>query len=193
MKKIWVIFFSVLLVISLVACNGNKDTNNYETTYDFSVQNSTNENSENIIIVESTKENIRVYDDVDLYEYEDCEGGITIIGFDNYDLMEYDQIIIPSYIDGSKVVGIGSKENEVRAFSYICGSCEVVVPDTVEFIGNQAFFYADGLVKVSGGANCKTIGNAAFGYCKNLKEVTFIDNVESVAGSAFDGCTSYNQ
>ena len=84
-------------------------------------------------------------------------------------------------------------QNEVHVFSYICGDCEVVIPETVEFIGTYAFFYARGLSKVSGGANCKTIGEVAFGYCDKLKEITFIDSVDSVAPNAFDGCTSYNQ
>ena len=67
----------------------------------------------------------------------------------------------------------------------IYGNCEVVIPSTVEYIGDYAFFFTKGLTKVSGGENCTTIGEYAFAECENLEEITFIDNVSDLADNAF--------
>lgn len=190
MKKILVVILGLLILGLFVACgnDNNAEFNSTEPTY-----NTNNDYSEPSGNIMPTQNEGLIYDSTDLYVYEDYEDGIIITGFENYSLIEYDKIIVPSYIDGKKVVGIGSLKNEVRAFSYVCGDCEVVIPETVEFIGTYAFFYARGLSKVSGGANCKTIGEVAFGYCEKLKEITFISSVENVAPNTFDGCVSYNQ
>ena len=94
-------------------------------------------------------------------------------------------------IDGKKVVGIGDDKKDYYVFGAVFGNCEVVIPDTVTYIGDYAFTGAKGLVKLSGGENCKKIGEYAFMNCVNLAEVTFLDNVTDLADNAFAGCTKW--
>lgn len=132
-----------------------------------------------------------IYDSTEAFNYSEVDSGISIIGFTNYDYVEYDKIIVPSEIDGKKVVGIGDDKKDYYVFGAVFGNCEVVIPDTVTYIGDYAFTGAKGLVKLSGGENCKKIGEYAFMNCVNLAEVTFLDNVTDLADNAFAGCTKW--
>ena len=174
MKKIFLISLVLVLLLTLTACTSKKD-------------NGVNSGTQTSTDGTSSNDELLIYDSTDLYVYEDYKDGITITRFKNYNLIEYDKIIIPSEINGKKVLGIGSLEKKIQAMTYVAGNCEVVIPETVEFIGDYAFFDADGLVKVSGGANVKIVGSGAFGYCEKLEEVTFINNVDYVDEYAFDG------
>lgn len=185
MKKILIVFTIVALVMSLSACGNNPSSNTPNT----SGSNVTSGESENTSKPEQTKE--LIYDSTDAYEYSEVENGIVITHFSNSDKVEYDKIIIPAEIDGKTVVGIGSLDAEHRIFGAIYGNCEVVIPDTVEYIAAKAFNGASGLVKVSGGENCKKICEYAFINCENLTEITFINNVTDLADNAFAGCTAW--
>ena len=98
---------------------------------------------------------------------------------------------LAALLDGKKVVGIGDDKKDYYVFGAVFGNCEVVIPDTVTYIGDYAFTGAKGLVKLSGGENCKKIGEYAFMNCVNLAEVTFLDNVTDLADNAFAGCTKW--
>lgn len=139
---------------------------------------------ENINDATPKKEEL-IYNSTEAFEYSDVEDGIIITHFTNYDNIEYDKIYVPNEIDGKKVVGIGTLGEEHYVMRSIYGKCEVVIPNTVEYIGDYAFFFTKGLTKVSGGENCTTIGEYAFAECENLEEITFIDNVSDLADSAF--------
>lgn len=66
-----------------------------------------------------------------------------------------------------------------------------MIPDTVEYIAEEAFQNAKGLVHLSGGTNCKEICNFAFRNCINLEKVDFLDTVDTVGENAFSGCTAW--
>lgn len=179
MKKIFVLL-TVMALVMLCSCSSTGDTGG----------NNSASGIENTKKQASSKGEL-VYDDTAAFDYYEVEGGIAICGFKNYDYVEYDKIIVPSEIDGFTVVGIGWTYKASPAIAAIFGNCEVVLPDTVEFIGKDAFMCAKGLVKLSGAANCKTICSEAFINCENLKEVTFLDNVTDIADDAFLGCTAW--
>ena len=171
-----------ILVLGLATgCGNSKTTDNDNQSKD----NSTSSNNNSA----STKE--LIYNSTDAFEYSEVDGGITIIEFKNYDQIKYDKIFIPSEINGKKVIGIGDSERDYNVFGAIFGNCEVVIPDTVEYIASMAFNGAKGLVKLSGGENVKTIGEYAFMNCENLQEITFINNVTNVSDNAFAGCTKW--
>jgi len=183
MKKILVLFISIVLMMVLSACgetpNNQNASNNKETT----------EKSETGTSSVSTEK--LIYDSTEAYEYDEVEDGIVITHFTNSDKVEYDTIIVPSEIDGKTVVGIGTLDAEHRIFGAIYGNCEVVIPSTVKYIAAKAFNGASGLVKISGGENCEKICEYAFINCEKLIEVTFIDNVTDLADNAFAGCTTW--
>ena len=165
-----ILVITVLIItgVVLVVKNSNKKADN---------QISTN----NKVETKNSKKE-KIYDSTEAYTYMEVDGGLTITDFKNYDYIEYDKIIIPSMLDGKKVVGIGDSEKDYMVFTAVFGKCEIVVPDTVTFIGDNAFSGSDGLSKLSGGTNCKTIGQYAFMNCINLEEI---------AENAFAGCTTW--
>lgn len=184
MKKISVLLLAFFIMIAMCACGNKSDTNNSSTAKPV-------DDSQNTTSASITKNEL-IYNSTEAFDYAEVEGGITIIYFKNYDKIKYDKIYVPSEIEGKKVVGIGELDTESRNFGAIFGECEVVLPDTVTYIGKGAFTGAAGLVKVSGGKNCDTIAEHAFMLCKNLTEITFIDNVSNIADNAFSGCEKYN-
>lgn len=183
MKKILFVFLAALMLVSVCSC-GNKP-------------NETKPSDESSVSTSSTVPDKKelIYDSTEAFDYAEVEDGIIITAFNNYDYVEYDKIIIPANINGKVVVGIGALEKTDtyygRVFDAVFGNCEVVIPDTVTYIGGGAFQDAKGLVKLSGGENCTKIGEYAFMNCVNLSEVTFLDNVTDLADNAFAGCTKW--
>ena len=170
---ILVIIVLIITGVVLVVKNSNKGTSNTK-------------------VETKTSNKGKTYDSTEAYKYVEVSGGIAIIDFENLDFVEYDKVIIPEKIDGKTVVGIGDLNKSFLVFQALYGSkCEVVIPDTVKYIGESAFQSAYGMIKISGGKNCKTIGKYAFMNCENLSEITFIDNVTDVADNAFAGCTTW--
>lgn len=179
MKKFLFVFLAALMLVSVCSC-GNKP-------------NETKPSDESSVSTSSTVPDKKelIYDSTEAFDYEEVNGGVSIIEFKNYDYNEYDKIIVPAVIDGKKVVGIGDNERDYYVFGAVFGKCEIELPDSITFIGDYAFQGAKGLVKLSGGGNCTKIGEYAFMNCVNLSEVTFLDNVTDLADNAFAGCTKW--
>ena len=180
MKKILLFVLTSALVLSVCACGNKQDENKPTGSSSVSTTNNVSPERKELI-----------YDSTEAFEYSDVEDGIIITHFSNYDNVEYDKIYVPSEIDGKKVIGIGSLEAQHRIFGAVFGECEVVIPNTVQYIASMAFSGAKGLVKLSGGENCTKIGEYAFMNCVNLSEITFIDSVTDLADNAFAGCTKW--
>lgn len=182
MKKILCGVLTLLIAVSFCACAKKQSRDN-----------SSVKTEESSTSVSSGKD--LVYDSTEAFDYSEVDGGVIITFFKNYDFVEYDKIIVPESIDGKPVIGIGElNETDTyygKVFGSIPGHCEVVIPDTVTYIGGEAFRDAHGLVKVSGGKNCTKIGEYAFMNCINLTDVTFIDNVTDLADTAFAGCKDW--
>lgn len=66
----------------------------------------------------------------------------------------------------------------------------VVVPDTVEKIGEHAFKGIESLNSVILGKNVTNIHAYAFYKCSNLESVSFDENIKNIYYSAFSYCTS---
>ena len=185
MKRILIGMFLITILISFNACGHSKSDPTANTPTDNPINSTASEpgNSDNML----------VYDSVDAFTFDTVDGGIIITQFKNYDYIEYDKIIIPSEINGARVVGIGSKERTYNVMHAVFGSCEVVIPDTVEYIGIGAFDASFGLVKLSGGKNVKEICDSAFRSCSKLESIEFIDTVSVIAENAFVGCTAWEE
>lgn len=183
-KSVTILIITILLIIVVVGAViiSKKSKNNNSSVNEKLSNNSTT----------TTKKDELIYNDTKNFDYAEVDGGITIIEFKNYDYIEYDKIYVPSEIDGKTVIGIGDSKRDYNVFGAIFGKCEVIIPDTVKYIGDNAFFGAKGLVKLSGGENVNTVGEFAFASCENLSEVTFINNVTNLADNAFTSCTAWN-
>ena len=115
-------------------------------------------------------------------------------------------VVIPSTWDGTTITEIGSFKNSSYLVSVIipntverignnafsgCTSLEsVVIPDSVISIGQSAFSNCTSLKTVHMGDNVKTIEAGAFGFCSALEEINISANVETVGAGAFAYCSS---
>ena len=93
-------------------------------------------------------------------------------------------IVIPSEIQGLPVVGIGS-----GAFSGVGTIKEVVMPDSITYVGDNAFYLCIQIEIIFLSKNVTSIGDSAFMGCESLDKITIPDSVTNIGNSAFKGCT----
>ena len=112
-----------------------------------------------------------------------------------YDSFEGDFIIIGDFLyeykgHGSKiVVPDGVKRINPETFCCIYDATEIVIPDSVTFIGGAAFA-ENALQKITLSKNIKTITGRLFYAADELKEVEIPDGVTEIEYEAFAQCQS---
>jgi hypothetical protein len=98
-------------------------------------------------------------------------------------------LIIPSTIDGIKVIGIGSNSFINGGVNY-SEITSVTIPEGVTYIGNSAFSGCQNLSSINIPVTMKSIGDGAFNNCTNLKEINIPKNLTSIGSYVFEGCLS---
>ena len=113
--------------------------------------------------------------------FKKTESGYEVVGYD----VTLSSLIIPSSVDGVPVTSIGDK-----AFKDLEISGDIVIPKTIERIGEEAFMNAyslDGKIYLPSSLN--TIGDRAFFGCSSLEgDLIIPDSVESIGSQAFAFC-----
>lgn len=116
------------------------------------------------------------------YKYKVLEDGNSVM------ITSYNgnggEVVIPSEIDGKKVVDIG-----YMAFSECRSITSIIIPDSVTWISNFAFEYCDGLTSLTIPGSVSTLAYAFTG-CKNLTNVNILDGVPAIQRRAFYSCSS---
>ena len=79
-----------------------------------------------------------------------------------------------------------------EAFRGCTGLTSITIGNSVTSIGNSAFYGCTGLASVNIGNSVTSIGSYAFKGCTGLNSVTMPDSVTSIGYNAFDGCTGLN-
>lgn len=105
-------------------------------------------------------------------------------------------VSIPAEIDGAKVIGL-----ENKALKSSSTLKELILPDSVEAIGNYAAMYCDSLEKVTIGKNIKHIGISAFegsqenAYTGKSKLTTVVFNgaPKTISEKAFYFCSALTE
>ncbi|MBQ6848909.1 MAG: leucine-rich repeat domain-containing protein, partial [Clostridia bacterium] len=82
------------------------------------------------------------------------------------------------------VVGDGVKRIEARAF-YASGITSMVLPDTVEYIGEYAFAECKALASINIPASLETINDKTFYKCESLQSIVFPESLYEIRGMAF--------
>ncbi|MDE5729269.1 MAG: leucine-rich repeat domain-containing protein [Clostridia bacterium] len=93
-----------------------------------------------------------------------------------------DDVVIPSYV--TAIANSAFYERKIES---------VVIPNSVETIGNYAFAYCTSLKSLSfalGSGNLKVIGEDAFYNCTALTGVRLPDSLREIRSSAFKGCSA---
>ena len=92
-------------------------------------------------------------------------------------------------INGDVVIPDGVTEIGEDAFCGYSGLTSVTIPDGVTSIGSEAFRNCSGLTSVTIPNSVTSIGDEAFYNCRGLTSVTIPDSVTSIGSYAFSGCS----
>ncbi len=115
--------------------------------------------------------------------YDLDENGNAIIT-DNT-ITEDTDLIIPSDIDGHKVISIG--DYAFRSCYCLTG---ITIPKGVTSIGDHAFEDCESLTSINLSEGVTRIEGYTFAYCESLTSISMPDSVESIGEGAFYGCES---
>ena len=120
----------------------------------------------------------------DQYEYIEQNGGIYITSL--YNQNDNENVVIPSEIDGKKVLGLvslGENDYYTSSIKYI------TLPDSVVSIGQDAFKYCSDLEKINIGSGVTYLDSNMFSNNKKLKEINVSadnKNYFSMEGVVYD-------
>lgn len=118
-----------------------------------------------------------------LYNFRKTDGGYAIYQYDGID-ENVKTLEIPSTYKNEPVIGL-SKE----ALSNLNWVEEVVLPDSLKFIEDFAFYNMSSLRKVTIPESLESIGGGAFINCNKLEKFEISDKNQNYA---FDGAALYN-
>ena len=129
------------------------------------------------------EEPIGFFEEDGILYYAESEGTATVM--QNKDMENYysGDVVIPENVvhDGVTYLITGIENN---AFDGCYELTSVVIPNSVENIGEQAFQGCTGLKSVTIGSGVTTIGSKAFNYCNALETVKCIGTVPPVMASS---------
>ena len=135
--------------------------------------------------------------------------GETLNGVQAYDLDVFGQGDMPDYVSGTNsspwmadttsvairnavvdgITGIGQD-----AFYSAETMQKITLPDTLQSIGDSAFYFCTALENVVMPEGLQTLGEYAFGFCSSLSAVTILKGkdkgIESIGQYTFHDCTS---
>ncbi len=130
-------------------------------------------------------------------EVMDIPQGVTKIGYGAFlNCSGMIEITIPSSVTSATVsfIGCGGKANincEIDdQYFHSAKFTEVVIDDSVTWIGDYAFYDCTSLTSVIIGDSVTSIGSEAFYNCTSLTSITIPNSVTSIGSAAFENCTS---
>lgn len=118
------------------------------------------------------------------YAYYQKEGGVVIYEY----LGKETSIIIPDKIRGMPVIGIDGLEHYVERYVE-----RVVLPDSIQSIGEGAFWQCINLREIVLPSTIKSIEDFTFDGCINLTEIVIPPQVEKIGIYAFATCRTLKE
>ena len=127
-----------------------------------------------------TQENILNYPESAASDFESIwsKEGRMIVSCTSED----EVVVVPKKIDGDPVIGIAS------AGMALLPARAIVLPDTVQTIGDSAFNGCEELEYIHLGSGLKRIGDVAFNICPSLKQAIFPEGMEVIVQCPFIFC-----
>jgi len=112
----------------------------------------------------------------------------------DYALDENDKPYTPWYSYRSLITAVGIDDNCTyigsHAFEDMYAVSQFVLSDTIESIGERAFFYCPSVQHITLPKNLRALGDGAFFACVALTEIVLPDTVESIGTLCFANCNS---
>ena len=99
---------------------------------------------------------------------------------------------ISSYIT-EVIVPDGVTSINNNAFKYCSRLSSITMPDSITSIGNYSFQGCSSLETITIPENVTSIGNYAFSDCSGLSSITVTDSVTSIGNNAFQNCTALSE
>ena len=135
----------------------------------------------------------------EFFTYSTVEGGVAITGLGKDFALSSENrvetITVPDTIGGQPVVGIASGAFKEKFVGTLYGGANsgvrvitVKLPETVQYIDDDAFYGCQGLAAVNMPRDLKHIGERAFYNCKNLVNAEFPAGLEIIEYGAFWNC-----
>ena len=144
------------------------------------------------------------YLDVKPLEYEEKDSNGNVVVKTSTDVI----IEVPEEINGVIVTGIADHaftshkiydsiertlSNRINFYGGFKNIVEIRLPETIEYIGNDAFSDNANLKKINIPTNVKYIGDYAFAWCTSLKNIQLPDGLTTVNEGMFAGCESLSK
>ncbi len=214
-KRLFSALFALLLSASVLSsCGGTKDGDGALTAFDPNVFTEPETETETEAVSEpesepeeSSSKNApvpavqsdfvmkRVSDDavwIDAYTGRDSsvtipstdpESGDPVTGIDVWAFRDNDKV--KKVVIPESVETIGN-----NAFMYCTSLEEVVMPSTLKSIGDQAFYRCSALRRIYVPDGIEKLGYAQFMFCEALEEIVLPSTLRELGNNVFSGCTS---
>lgn len=127
--------------------------------------------------------------------YVEMSRGLTYVGSGAFsDCGALNTVIIPDLSSWSMINFGDNNANPLTTTKTLKINNEeirdLVIPDDVTYIGDNAFRGCTNITSVTMGENVTKIGTSAFYGCKNCASITIGENVTSIGSWAFYGCSA---
>ncbi len=179
-----VVLLALAICFALVACTNTENPDNGNNGTDITDNGTQNGNNDNAGDEIKNDDEPVVTDD---FTFTPVYDGDQIIGYTLTYAPESDVIEIPATYLGSPVIKIA------EAVFHRSNAKKIIVPDSVESIGDRAFSLSYDLetIEIGEASALKYIGDKAFYECNSLETINLPDCVEEIGSNAFTG-TSVN-
>lgn len=84
--------------------------------------------------------------------------------------------------------GVVYDKDKTKVITSMVTNGNIVLPDTVNTIGEYAFYTNESVKKITIPESVKSIEEGAFGYCENMASVEGCDGIENISPYAFSDC-----
>ena len=115
------------------------------------------------------------------FHLEPHQSGWLIRSYDG----DASELAIPAEVQGAPIIMIAAK-----AFEDNHSLVSVIIPDSVTFIGNYAFWNCTSLERAAVGRGVNTLNLGTFTGCTSLAQVDLPDTLTSIGDGVFQNCTA---
>ena len=180
MKKFFLLFVTLPLIMFISSCGDVDDENSSNISITISEDGKTSNGS-----IFSGIDDKSFY--LDYVKYSVREGHLAVSGYDSKGFKGIAKIVSRVSFKGSTYEVL---EIESQAFSGCSSLTSVTIPNSVTSIRDSAFSGCSSLTSVTIPNSVTSIESDAFSGCSSLASVTIPSSVTSIGSSAFSGCSS---